>query len=131
MNLHTVKVLLAQASNAPGPGTNGSPQTQMQEDPRARMIQTVFMLGVMVFLFYFLAIRPQSKKAKQQAALLKTVKPGDKVYTSSGIVGTVVAVKDDTISLRSAETKLEVLKSAIADIRKGNGGADESQPSKS
>jgi preprotein translocase subunit YajC len=119
MNLHSVNVLLADATNAPG-------QPPMEASPQAKMIQTVSMLGIMVFLFYFLAIRPQSKKAKEQAAMLKTVKPGDKIITSSGIVGTVVAVKERTISLRSAETKLEVLKSAITDITKSDGEAEAS-----
>ena len=74
------------------------------------------MPGGIFAIFYLLMIRPQSKKAKELAAKLNSLKPGDKVVTSSGIVGTVVAIKDRTLSLRSAETKLEVLKSAVADI---------------
>jgi len=107
------------------------PAQPMQQDDRARMLSTVFMLGVMIFLFYFLAIRPQSKKAKEHAAMLKTVKPGDKVVTASGIVGIVVAVKERTISLRSAETKLEVLKSAITEISERDGESNESKPNAS
>ena len=121
MNVHTVKMLLAQATNAVDPQAT-------KPDPRAQMIQTITLFAVMIFLFYFLLIRPQSKKAKEQAAMLKTVKSGDRVVTSSGIVGTVVAVKDKdgTVSLRSAETKLEVLKSSITDIKE-RGGEDASQ----
>ena len=73
-------------------------------------------MGMGIVIFYILMIRPQNKKAKEHATLLKTIKAGDKVTTSSGIVGIVVAVKDRTVSMRSAETKLEVLKSAILDI---------------
>ena len=53
--------------------------------------------------------------------MLKTIKSGDKIATSSGIIGVVVSVKERTISLRSEETKLEVLKSAVSEIleRKG------------
>ena len=71
---------------------------------------------LLIPILYLLMIRPQSKKAKELAAKLNSLKPGDKVITSSGIVGTVVAIKDRTLSLRSAETKLEILKSAVADI---------------
>ena len=54
-----------------------------------------------VVVFYFLLIRPQQKKAKDHAALLKTVRPGDKVVTTGGIVGVIVTVKEKTISIRS------------------------------
>jgi preprotein translocase subunit YajC len=55
--------------------------------------------------------------------MLKLVKPGDKVITSGGMVGTVVSVKERTLAIRSAETKVEVLKSAITEIteRAGEG----------
>lgn len=77
-------------------------------------------------VFYFLLIRPQQKKAKDHAALLKTVRPGDKVVTSSGILGVVLTVKEKTLTLRSADTKLEITKSAIAEIteRSGDTNAD-------
>ena len=47
---------------------------------------------------------------------MKSIKAGDKVTTSSGIIGIVVTVKDRSVSIRSADTKLEVLKSAISEI---------------
>jgi preprotein translocase subunit YajC len=71
------------------------------------------LLGV---VFYFALIRPQQKKAKEHAALLKAVRPGDKVVTSSGIIGVVLTVKERTISLRSADAKFEITKSSIAEI---------------
>jgi preprotein translocase subunit YajC len=83
-------------------------------------------LGLLVVVFYFVLIRPQQKKAKEHATLLKTVRPGDKVLTSSGILGVVLTVKDKTLTIRSADTKLEITKSAIAEIteRSGDAGAD-------
>jgi preprotein translocase subunit YajC len=76
---------------------------------------------ILFFVFYFMAIRPQSKKAKEHATMLKAMKAGDKVITSGGVVGTVVSVKEKTISIRSAETKLEILKSAISEITERSG----------
>jgi preprotein translocase subunit YajC len=112
MNLKLLSAILAQAT-APAAGAAG---TQTTQNPTAQMLQTVLMFGGIFVVFYLLMIRPQSKKAKELAAKLGSLKPGDKIITSSGIVGTVVAIKDRTISLRSAETKLEVLKSAVSDI---------------
>ncbi len=82
------------------------------------------MLVPMVLLFvifYFVLIRPQQKKAKQQAEMLKTVKSGDKIVTTSGIIATVITVKDDSVSVRSADAKLEITKGAIAEIRERSG----------
>lgn len=77
---------------------------------------------VLIFIiFYFVLIRPQQKKAKQQAEMLKTVKTGDKIVTTSGIIATVVTVKDDSISIRSADAKFEITKGAVAEIRERAG----------
>lgn len=76
-------------------------------------------LGLMVFMglaMYFLMFRPQQKKAREHAELLKTIKNGDRVVTSSGIIGTIIGVKDRSVSIRSADTKLEVLKSSVAEV---------------
>ncbi|HWC60564.1 MAG TPA: preprotein translocase subunit YajC [Verrucomicrobiae bacterium] len=72
-------------------------------------------------IFYFVLIRPQQKKAKEQQAMLKTVKSGDKIVTSSGIIATVITVKEDSVSIRSADAKFEITKGAIAEIRERSG----------
>ena len=115
MNSMSLKLLLAEAA---APAASPGPATQTQENPQGFMIKQVLLMGMILVVGYMVLIRPQSKKAKEQAAMLKTIEPGDKVVTASGIVGTVVAVKDQTISMRSAETKLEVLKSAVSTITK-------------
>ena len=75
---------------------------------------------VLVFLvFYFLIIRPQQKERqrveKETQEMLGSLKTGDKVVTSGGILGTIVSVRDDTVQLRVADAvKIDVLKSAIA-----------------
>ena len=86
----------------------------------------MFPFILMIVVFYFILIRPQQKKAKQHAELLKQIKPGDKVLTSSGIIATVVTVKEKTVSIRSADTKLEILKSAISDVTERSGESSES-----
>ena len=72
---------------------------------------------VLIFvIMYFMMIRPQSQRAKQQKKMLETLKSGDKVATSAGIVGVVITVKDSTVSLRSADAKMEVTKDSITQI---------------
>jgi len=67
-------------------------------------------------IFYFILIRPQQQRAKQQRKMLEALKSGDKVVTASGIIGVVVTVKDRTVSLRSADAKFEVTKSSVTEI---------------
>src|SRR6187401_2906192 len=92
-------------------------QSPTQPNPSAGMAQT---LGLMVFMglaMYFLMFRPQQKKAREHAEMLKTMKNGDKVVTNSGILGTITGIKDTTVSIRSADAKLEVLKSSVSEIK--------------
>jgi len=88
----------------------------------------VIPLLLMVVVFYFLMIRPQQKKAKDHDTMMKAIRSGDKIVTSSGIVGIVVAVKEKTVSIRSADTKLEVLKSAVTEITERSGEPSPSTP---
>jgi len=69
-------------------------------------------------VMYALIIRPQQKKAKEHDALLKQLKAGDKVATSSGIVGVITNIKENSVSLRSADSKLEILLPAIDRVLK-------------
>jgi preprotein translocase subunit YajC len=79
---------------------------------------------LLVVVFYFILIRPQQKRAKDQAKLISALKSGDKVVTSSGIIGTVITVKDTTVSLRSADTKLEVTKASVTQILEGSAAVE-------
>lgn len=97
------------------------PQQSAPGDPNAakqQMIVQIGMIVVMGVVFWVLLIRPQQKRAKEQAELLKAIKPGDQVTTSSGIVGVIQSVKDHTVTIRSGDSKLEILKSAISETAK-------------
>jgi preprotein translocase subunit YajC len=83
-------------------------------------------LALIVVVFYFALIRPQQKKAKEQAEMLKGVRPGDKIVTNGGIIATVVTVKDKSVSIRSADAKFEITKTAIAQITERSGEASSS-----
>ncbi len=83
-------------------------------------------LVLLVVVFYVALIRPQQKKAKQHTELLKSLKANDRVITTSGIVGIVISVKERTVTLRSADAKFEVVKSAIAEITERSNDQSES-----
>jgi preprotein translocase subunit YajC len=91
----------------PANGQGGQPQ-----NPLVAFLPMI----LLVVIFYFILIRPQQKRAKEQRKMLEAIKSGDKVVTSSGIVGEVITVKERTISLRSADAKLEVTKESIVAI---------------
>jgi len=81
---------------------------------------------LIMVVFYALFWRPQQIKAKQHANLLKSLRPKDKVVTSSGIVGEIITVKERTVTMRSGDTKLEVLKSAVVEITERSGDQNSS-----
>src|SRR5688572_26932709 len=114
MDFTSVKLLLAEAE----PVMTRSNQTGDQ-------IKMFLMMGLMVVVFYFLLIRPQQKRQREHAELLKTIKPGDKVVVSGGIIAVVVTVKEKSVTVRSADAKLEVTKSAVGEILERVGEASE------
>ena len=81
---------------------------------------TPFIYMICIFaIFYFLAIRPQSQRQKQLEALIKSVKTGDKIVTSSGIHGMVSNVKETTLIVKIADNvKIELEKSSVASVKR-------------
>lgn len=110
--------LLLGFAQPPPPGSAPNPTAQLLQ-----MLGTFAILGV---IFYFLMIRPQQTKAKEHAALLRALKPGDKILTSGGILGVVIHVKEKSVSIRSADAKLEIVKSAVAEITERSSSPAES-----
>src|SRR5208283_1281315 len=78
-------------------------------------------LGLIFIVMYLVLFRPQQQKAKQHAEMLKGVRKGDKIVTSGGVVGEVVTVKEKTLSIRSADAKMEITKAAVAEITERSG----------
>ncbi len=74
------------------------------------MLPIILMFG----LLYFLMIRPQMKRAKEQKAMTDALQKGDEVITSSGIVGKVTKVAEIYISLEiSSGTEIQMQKAAV------------------
>jgi preprotein translocase subunit YajC len=79
-------------------------------------------------IFYFLIIRPQSKRQKELANLVSNLKTGDKVVTSGGIHGIIANVKEgNTLILKVADNvKIEIDKSAVATVVVDKNATDKS-----
>ena len=77
---------------------------------------SVFIPLILMFaVFYFLLIRPQQKKTRQHQDMLKSLKVGDRVVTTGGIYGTIVAGGDHSIKLEIADrVRVDVGRSYIA-----------------
>ena len=68
-------------------------------------------------VFYFILIRPQQKRQRQLQETIASLKNGDRVITTGGIIGVITTVRDTSFLIRSADkTILEIARSAIADI---------------
>ena len=69
-------------------------------------------------IFYFLLIMPQQRKQKKWQEMLSQLKTGDRVVTSGGVRGIIIALRDDYVHLRVApdNLKIEVARSAIVSM---------------
>jgi preprotein translocase subunit YajC len=76
----------------------------------------IIQIALFIGIFYFLLIRPQRRQQQQHKQLLASLQRGDQVVTSSGIVGEVVHIKDDQVTIRSGEAKFVIMRSGIASI---------------
>ncbi|MBQ8654992.1 MAG: preprotein translocase subunit YajC [Clostridia bacterium] len=74
---------------------------------------------VLIFVvFYFMLIRPQRKKDKQVKEMLNNLKKGDRICTIGGIYGTIMNIKDDTITLQmgKADTTIVIARWAVRSV---------------
>ncbi len=81
------------------------------------MISTLLMFGLIIVIFYFMIIRPQGKRQKERQKMLDAMKKGDKVVTSGGIHGKIVAMEEKTVLVEIADNvKVKVEKSAVSAV---------------
>ncbi len=84
----------ATAATGAAAGASGQPVNSV-----AAMVTTFLPLVLIFVVFYFFLIRPQRKKDKQVKEMLNNLKAGDRVCTIGGIYGTIIGIKDDTVTL--------------------------------
>ena len=71
-------------------------------------MSTIGMLVVMLAIFYFLLIRPENKKKKELAKMRDELTIGDEVTTIGGIIGTICAVKEESIVIETSADRVRV-----------------------
>ena len=91
---NTFAILLSSASSA-----SGSKQSP---------VMTIVMFGAIFVAMYFLMIRPQKKKQKEEQNLRDSIQIGDEITTIGGIMGRVITVKDDSIVLETGADRVKM-----------------------
>lgn len=66
------------------------------------------MLAIVIAIFYFMLIRPESKRKKAAEQMRNSLKKGDVITTIGGIIGKIVAVTDETIVIETSEDRVRM-----------------------
>jgi preprotein translocase subunit YajC len=74
-------------------------------------------LFVLIVVFYFLILRPQQKRAKEQKNMIEALQKGDEVVTAGGVLGRVAKLDENYVTLEASEgVTLHVQKSAVQNV---------------
>ena len=76
----------------------------------------VIQITALIAIFYFLLIRPQRQQQQKHQEMLNQLKKGDEIVTSGGIVGRVVHIKEDRVTIESAESRLVIERDKVAKV---------------
>ena len=81
-------------------------------------VMLIITFVAMIAIFYFFMYRPQKKQEKEQQNMRNSLAVGDEITTIGGIIGRVVAIKDETLVIETSKerTKIRILRSAIRSI---------------
>jgi preprotein translocase subunit YajC len=95
-----------------------------REGGSAGLIFMVQMIAIFV-IFYFLLIRPQSKERRRHEQMLKELKKGDEIVTNGGIIGTVVHVEENRLTVRTGDnTRITVDRGRVAQVLSQKGAKE-------
>ncbi|UCD36154.1 MAG: preprotein translocase subunit YajC [Nitrospiraceae bacterium] len=95
-------------------GGGGGPQGP------AAIFQSFLPLILIFVIFYFLLIRPQSKKAKEHKQMLDSLKKGDKIMTNGGMHGVIEDIDDSSVTVKigvGSDVKVKIDRSYVAGLR--------------
>ena len=81
-------------------------------------IFSIILIVVMFVALYFFMIRPQKKQEKEQNDMRNNLKVGDEITTIGGIIGKVVSIKEETVTIETSHdrTKIRILRSAVRNV---------------
>ena len=114
--LSSVAVWADGLPGAPGGAAGGAIAGGPQPSPFMSFVPMILMFAVV----YFLMIRPQQKKMKEQQDMVSALKEGDEVVTQAGILGKITSVTEKVITLEVArDVRIKVVKSQVSQVLKG------------
>ena len=96
----------------------GTTDATAQQGGLMAQLSFPLMLVAMIAVFYFLMIRPQKKQEKEAQEMRDSLAVGDEVTTIGGIIGEIVSIKDETVTIETSKagTKIRFLKTAIRSV---------------
>lgn len=104
-------------NNAFAEATQTASDAQAATSSSGNLLHMLPMLLLFVAVFYFLLVRPQTKRAKEQKKLLSGINAGDEIMSTGGIVGRVVRLKENYIVMEIAKgVEVTLQKNAIATV---------------
>jgi preprotein translocase subunit YajC len=114
-------VLPGQAPGAGQPAVPGTaPAGAGAAPPPGGTMGMMLPMIIMFAVVYFLMIRPQQKKVKEQQKLIGALAHGDEIVTSSGILGKITGIAERVVTLEVSDgVKIKILKSQVAQVIKG------------
>jgi preprotein translocase subunit YajC len=74
-------------------------------------------LLLILLIFYLLIILPERRRRKKLQELIANLKVGDKIVTTGGIYGTIISVRDETLVVRSDQSRLEIARNAVIGLQ--------------
>jgi preprotein translocase subunit YajC len=101
--------------------TSAPATAQVAAAPQQSLMGMALPFVIMLAVMYFLMIRPQQKKMKEHQGMMSTLKDGDEVITSAGIIGTIQGMNDKVVTLEvSKNVQMKILKSQVNQVVKGS-----------
>ena len=81
-------------------------------------------LAFIIAIFYFILIRPQKKKEKEQRNMISSLKKGDQIVTIGGFYAKVVSAKDNVLTVMLGDAKVKIEAGAVKAVVKSNDNAE-------
>ncbi|MBN1417288.1 MAG: preprotein translocase subunit YajC [Planctomycetes bacterium] len=91
-------------------------------------MQLLPLFVIMYLIFWLLVIRPQRKQQRARQEMLSNLKKNDKVLTSGGIIGTILQIRDNEVTLKIDDScRVRLLRSAVTDVIRDRAEGDKKE----
>ncbi len=95
-------------------------ETVAQPSVLSLLISNTLPFVVVLVVMYFMLISPQKKREKKLTDMRNSLEIGDGVVTAGGIVGRIISIKEDTVVIETASSKIRLKRYSISEVEKLN-----------